>query len=82
MPSQRLTEGLTVVMAGLTVGFAAGTSVSGPIIDAYGASSAYWVLTVSGLVAALIGAAGTPYLVRSLRGADSDNGVDAQGDPV
>lgn len=82
VPSQRLTEGLTVVMAGLTVGFATGTSVSGPIIDAYGASTAYWVLVVSSIMAALIGVAGTPYLVRSLAGADSDNGVDAHGDPV
>ena len=82
VPSQRLTEGLTVAMAGLTVGFATGTSVSGPIIDAYGASTAYWVLTVSAFLAALIALIGTPYLVRSLAGADADNGVDAHGDPV
>jgi MFS family permease len=82
VPSQRLTEGLTVVMAGLTVGFATGTSISGPIIDRYGASTAFWVLTVSALLASGLGVLGTPHLRRALAGADADNGVDAQGDPA
>jgi predicted MFS family arabinose efflux permease len=82
VPSQRLTEGLTVVMAGLTVGFATGTSISGPVIDRYGASTAFWVLTVSALLAAGLGVLGTPHLRRALDGADADNGVDAHGDPA
>lgn len=82
VPSQRLTEGLTVVTAGLTVGFALGASASGPLIDAFGASHAYWVLTGCALAAAAIAVAGTPRLRRALDRADSEAGVDAHGDPV
>ncbi len=82
VPSERLTEGLTVVMAGLTVGFATGTSISGPLIDRYGASTAFWVVTVSALLAALLGVLGTRHLRQSLAGADADNGVDRHGEPV
>lgn len=82
VPAQRLTEGLTVVTAGITVGFASGASLSGPLIDRFGASPAFWVLTCSALAAAVIALVGTPHLRRALAGADSDNGVDAHGDPL
>jgi hypothetical protein len=71
VPTPRLTEGLTVVIAGLTVGFASGTLVSGVIIDAHGASAGYGVLSLCAVLAALLTVAGTPYLDRSLRAADT-----------
>jgi len=82
VPSQRLTEGLTVSIAGLTVGFACGASASGPLIDVYGASTAFWVLTGSALTAAAIAVVGTPQLRRALAAADAEAGVDPHGEPV
>ena len=75
VPSSRLTEGLTVVIAGITVGFALGTSISGLIIDAHGASAAYAVLTVCAVLAAALTLAGTAYLGRSLLRADAEAGI-------
>ncbi len=72
VPAQRLTEGLTVAMAGLTVGFAAGTTVSGLVIDARGASAAFGVLTVCAVLAALLAASGVRRLGRSLAVADRE----------
>jgi predicted MFS family arabinose efflux permease len=54
VPSQRLTEGITWVTTGLGIGVAAGAAVAGRIIDAAGASPAYWVATVSGVLAAAL----------------------------
>jgi MFS family permease len=79
VPPQRLTEGLTVVMAGLTVGFAGGTSISGPIIDAHGASTAYWVFTSAAAVGALLTLAGSRHLGRALTAAET---ATAAGRPV
>ena len=81
VPSQRLTEGLTVVIAGLTVGFAVGTAVSGPILDAHGASAGYVVLTVSAVLAAAVTVLGTAYVARSLSRADVEHGNLTGGAP-
>ena len=67
VPATRLTEGLTVGMAGLTVGFATGTAVSGPLIDANGASAGFLVMVACSLTAAAVAVLGTPYLDRSMR---------------
>jgi MFS family permease len=58
VPSVRLTEGLTVVVAGIALGVAVGASLAGPVIDAHGASAAYTVVTVAGVLAGLVGWAG------------------------
>jgi len=50
-PPGRLTEGIGWVTTGLTAGVAPGAAVSGVVIDAVGASAAYTVPVVSGLVA-------------------------------
>ena len=76
VPATRLTEGLTVVIAGLTVGFALGTAISGPLIDAHGASAGFIVLSVSAVLAATLTALGTPYVARSLARADADKAAD------
>ena len=65
VPSTRLTEGLTVVVAGIALGVAVGASLVGPIIDAHGASPAYVVVTAAGLSAGLVGWAGSRRLRRS-----------------
>ena len=71
VPATRLTEGLTVAIAGLTVGFATGTAVSGPLIDAHGASAGFLVMVVCSLTAAVVTVLGTPHLERALRSAES-----------
>jgi MFS family permease len=55
VPRARLTEGMTWVSTGLTVGVALGASVSGWVIDASGARAAYGVPAVSGAVAVVVG---------------------------
>jgi MFS family permease len=54
VPPQRLTEGITWVTTGLGLGVAAGAAVAGRLIDAFGASPAYWVSVVSGGLAAAV----------------------------
>jgi predicted MFS family arabinose efflux permease len=54
VPSQRLTEGITWVTTGLGLGVAAGAAVAGRLIDAFGASPAYWVSAVSGALAVAV----------------------------
>jgi predicted MFS family arabinose efflux permease len=54
VPPARLTEGMTWLSTGIAVGLAPGAAIAGQIIDAHGASTAYWVPVVSGLIAASI----------------------------
>jgi MFS family permease len=54
VPPPRLTEGMTWLSTGIAVGLAPGAAIAGHIIDAHGASTAYWVPVVSGLIAAVI----------------------------
>lgn len=55
VPRAQLTEGMTWVSTGLTVGVALGSSVSGWVIDAAGAEAGYGVPAVSGAVAVAVG---------------------------
>jgi predicted MFS family arabinose efflux permease len=52
VPAARLTEGMTWLSTGIAVGLAPGAAIAGRIIDSHGASTAYWVSVVSGLIAA------------------------------
>ena len=54
VPADRLTEGITWVSTGIGIGLAPGAAVAGHLIDAYGASPAYFVPVVSGLLAAVV----------------------------
>jgi MFS family permease len=67
VPASRLTEGLTVATAGLTVGFALGTGAAGPLIDARGASAGFVVMVCCGVAAAALTVLGTPHLDRAIR---------------
>lgn len=54
VPAAKLTEGITWVMTGIGIGMAAGSAVSGRLIDLYGASSGFWVSIAGGFTALLI----------------------------
>lgn len=58
VPSSKITEGITWAMTGVGIGMAAGSSLSGWIIDNYGASNGFWVSVgagVFGLTVVLLG---------------------------
>jgi hypothetical protein len=52
VPRSRLTEGMAIVETALVAGLAPGAALAGRIIDSHGASRAYLVSLVAGLVAA------------------------------
>jgi predicted MFS family arabinose efflux permease len=54
VPSRRLTEGITWVTTGLGLGVAAGAAIAGHLIDAHGASAAFWLSTASGALATAV----------------------------
>ena len=51
-PSARLTEGMAVLQTGLVAGVAPGAAIAGMVVDRSGASAAYLVPLVAGLLAA------------------------------
>ncbi|MEP7453218.1 MFS transporter [Phyllobacterium sp. SB3] len=51
VPASKLTEGITWAMTGVMIGMALGSSLSGWVIDEYGASSGFYVSVASGLIA-------------------------------
>lgn len=53
VPGSRLTEGMAIVETALVVGLAPGAALAGRVIDSHGASRAYLVSLVAGLVAAV-----------------------------
>lgn len=65
VPSSRLTEGITWVSTGIGLGIAPGAAVAGKLVDLYGASLAYSVPVMAGVLAALVAGA-TPARVRRL----------------
>ncbi|MBB3044830.1 MFS transporter [Nocardioides soli] len=67
VPAGRLTEGMAIMQTGLVAGVAPGATLSGLVVDHQGASAAYLVSVVAGLVAA-IAAQTLPRPEGSLRG--------------
>ncbi len=53
VPPGRLTEGMAIMQTGLVAGVAPGATLSGVVVDARGASAAYLVPVVAGLLAAV-----------------------------
>lgn len=51
VPAAKLTEGITWAMTGVMIGMALGSSLSGWVIDEYGASSGFYVSVASGVIA-------------------------------
>ncbi|MPV49059.1 MFS transporter [Pseudactinotalea sp. HY160] len=64
VPRARLTEGLTWVSTAIGVGVAAGSSMSGLIVDRVGAHSGYLVVVAAAVLGALLALAGAPTLRR------------------
>jgi predicted MFS family arabinose efflux permease len=78
VPADRLTESLTVFTTGLGAGIAPGAALVGVVVDASGASAAYWVCAAAGLAGA--GVAFATARVAS-RGRPSPSGSPASGPP-
>lgn len=55
VPPAKLTEGLTWLITGLSIGVAIGAASSGWLVDAFGARSGFWVALAAGVV--VLGAA-------------------------
>jgi predicted MFS family arabinose efflux permease len=51
VPSSQLTEGITWAMTGIFIGMAAGSFLSGYVIDVHGAQNGFWVSVGAGVVA-------------------------------
>ena len=64
MPRSALTEALTWVVTGLTLGVTAGSAVAGAAVDAWGAETAFAVPALSAALAGLLALAGAPILRR------------------
>lgn len=54
VPPARLTEGMTWISTGIALGIAPGAAVAGRLVDEFGASPAYVVPVVSGVLAAAV----------------------------
>lgn len=54
VPAARLTEGITWISTGIGLGIAPGAAIAGRLIDEFGASTAYAVPVVSGVLAATV----------------------------
>jgi MFS family permease len=65
VPKASLTEALTWVFTGLTLGVTAGSSLAGVAVDRWGAEAAFAVPAVGAAIAALLALAGTPLLRRA-----------------
>ncbi|OLF53009.1 MFS transporter [Pseudomonas chlororaphis] len=50
VPPARLTEGLTWLITGLSIGVAIGAASSGALVDAFGARSGFWMALAAGAV--------------------------------
>ncbi|MFI0731778.1 MFS transporter [Streptomyces sp. NPDC021225] len=75
VPRARLTEGMTWVSTGLSVGVALGSSTAGWVVDASGARAGYAVSAVAGAFAAAVAFLG----YRRLRSAPQREGSGADG---
>jgi predicted MFS family arabinose efflux permease len=48
VPKAQLNEGMTIVLTGLIIGIAAGSAVSGAVVDRVGPQAGYWVAVIAG----------------------------------
>ncbi|MGK9234281.1 MFS transporter [Inquilinus limosus] len=61
-PPSQLTEGITWAMTGIGIGMAVGSSISGRVIDEFGAASGFWVSVAGGATALAIALLGQRWL--------------------
>jgi predicted MFS family arabinose efflux permease len=67
VPRGALTEALTWVVTGLTLGVTAGSALAGAAVDAWGAETAFVVPAASAALAGLLAVLGSPLLRRAGR---------------
>jgi predicted MFS family arabinose efflux permease len=60
VPSGRLTEGMAILHTGIVAGVAPGASIAGFVVDHDGASAAYSVALVGGILGALVAQSARP----------------------
>jgi predicted MFS family arabinose efflux permease len=65
VPARLLTEGLTWANSGLALGFSAGTTIAGAVIDAYGTTLAFALPAASAACSLLVTASGRRVLQRA-----------------
>ena len=80
VPRSSLTEALTWVVTGLTLGVTAGSALSGAAVDAWGAETAFAVPAASAALAGFLALAGAP-LLRATPAPDLVH-VAASGEPL
>ncbi len=71
VPASVLTEGFTWATSGINIGIAIGSLLSGPVIDAHGARSAFIVTASSGLASLVVVLAGRRWLRAPAPAADA-----------
>jgi predicted MFS family arabinose efflux permease len=79
VPRTALTEALTWVVTGLTLGVTAGSAMAGSAVDTWGAETAFAVPALSAALAGLLALAGLPLLRRV---GDADPAGEAVVDPA
>ena len=65
VPNDRMTEGLVWTNTGIGVGLAASAALAGAVIDARGASTAYWICVVSAALTFVVVLVSAPALDRA-----------------
>ncbi|MGW7417419.1 MFS transporter [Streptomyces sp. NPDC054863] len=70
VPAAELTEGMTWVITGLSVGVALGAAVSGSMIDTHGPAGGFYVAVAAGLALVLLALAGYRPLLTRTRGSE------------
>ncbi|WP_353353624.1 MFS transporter [Intrasporangium sp. DVR] len=64
VPKAQINEGMTLVLTGLIIGIAAGSAISGAVIDRVGARHGYWVAVLAGAAAFLMALGTRAFLSR------------------
>jgi predicted MFS family arabinose efflux permease len=83
VPQHLLTEGLTWSNSGLALGFAAGTSLGGIILDSYGTSWGFALTVTGGFIAVTSASAARSLLLRAIRPEEShEPAVPFNDDPI
>ena len=77
VPASQLTEGMTWGMTGVGIGLAIGSSVSGWVIDNFGAANGFWVSVASGMAALAVAVIG--YRTLNVPAAAADHPVTTPG---
>jgi predicted MFS family arabinose efflux permease len=81
VPNARMTEGLVWTNTGIGLGIAISAALAGAVIDARGASTAYWICVVSALLTFGVVLVSTPTLSRAWQDAHAGHNADPAADP-